>query len=58
MPTLRAPDGKTYTTEDEAEIRNLTLGHGYAIVPDEQSTEDTPSAPGEPTEEETTPTDG
>ncbi|SFO82353.1 hypothetical protein SAMN05421810_10176 [Amycolatopsis arida] len=34
MPTLRAPDGRRYRTDDEREINTLTLGHGYTIEPD------------------------
>ncbi|AXB41301.1 MULTISPECIES: hypothetical protein [Amycolatopsis] len=35
MTTLRAPDGREYRTENEHEVKNLTLGHGYAVVRDE-----------------------
>ncbi|MBB5154955.1 hypothetical protein [Saccharopolyspora phatthalungensis] len=47
MPTLRSPNGRTYRTEDEAEVRNLTLGHGYTVVPEDQ-----PAAPDQPATEE------
>lgn len=33
MPTLRAPNGRTYDTDDDAEIMNLTVGHGYTVIP-------------------------
>ncbi|MFE0021906.1 hypothetical protein [Amycolatopsis sp. NPDC059021] len=35
MPTLRAPDGRLYRTEDGAEVINLQFGHGYTLEPDE-----------------------
>ncbi|PKW15924.1 hypothetical protein [Saccharopolyspora spinosa] len=41
MPTLRAPSGRTYRTDDDTEVRNLTLGYGYTVVPDK------PAAPEE-----------
>lgn len=34
MPTLRSPAGQIYRTDDDAEVRNLTLGHGYTVVPE------------------------
>ncbi|WP_027944029.1 hypothetical protein [Amycolatopsis taiwanensis] len=43
MATLRAPDGRTYRTEDESEIRTLTLGHGYTVVADEPAAVRPPS---------------
>lgn len=31
MSILRAPDGRAYSTEDEREVAELTLGHGYTL---------------------------
>jgi hypothetical protein len=42
LPMLRAPDGRSYPSDDEVEARDLVLGHDYVVVPDEP--------PGEPAE--------
>lgn len=34
MPTLMAPDGTRYRTDDATEIRDLTLGRGYRVLAD------------------------
>lgn len=45
MPTLRAPDGRRYQTDDAAELTNLTLGHGYTLDPEDTDAEQPPARP-------------
>ncbi len=53
MATLRAPDGRTYRTEDESEIRDLTLGRGYTVVPEDRPTSvPAPNPPATPADED------
>ncbi|MFK0249283.1 hypothetical protein ACIQUM_31680 [Amycolatopsis azurea] len=42
MPTLRAPDGRRYRTDDDAEVTNLTLGHGYTLDPEDTDNAEQP----------------
>jgi hypothetical protein len=44
MPTLRAPDGRPYQTSDDAEVTNLTLGHGYTLEPEDTDDAEQPRA--------------
>ena len=34
MTTLQAPDGTRYETDNDAEVRELTIGHGYQVIED------------------------
>lgn len=52
MPTLQAPNGARYVTDNPAEVRDLTLGHGYRVM-DEQE----PAGPVTPDAEPATPTE-
>ncbi|TDQ01245.1 hypothetical protein [Labedaea rhizosphaerae] len=59
MTTLQAPDGTRYETDNDIEVRTLTLGHGYRVLagngdeggdqPGKQP-EETPEPPAQPTE--------
>ncbi|WP_394360734.1 hypothetical protein [Amycolatopsis sp. SB7-3] len=53
MPTLRTPDGRPYQTDDEAEVTNLTLGHGYTL--DTEDTKETDRPHTRPRSRRTTP---
>lgn len=58
MATLQAPDGTHYETDNDAEVRNLTLGHGYRVLTDDsdqtgQQPNAQPEAPVLPVEPQT-----
>jgi hypothetical protein len=53
MPTLRAPDGRRYQTDDAAEVTNLTLGHGYTLDP--EAADDAEQLPARPRSRRSTP---
>lgn len=43
MTTLQAPDGTRFTTDDPNQVRDLTLGHGYTVIDEDQ--EPAPATP-------------